>query len=59
MTKEAMRFLALNAVLHGHTLLEACQDSPKMLAECLGVTEEEAQKLNAQVASLPEAAPSE
>lgn len=46
MTKEAMRFLALNAVLHGHPAVAAFEDSTKLMAECLGVDEQEASSLS-------------
>lgn len=58
MTHEAMRFLALNSILHGHATLDGFDSLPNMAA-CLGVSEEEAAKLCLELDKLPRTAPSE
>lgn len=59
MNKEAMRFLALNSILHGHSVLEGFQNSVETMASCLGVDVEIASRLANDLDSLPEVEVSE
>lgn len=45
MNREAKRFVALNAVLHGHDVLNVFDDSLPEMADCLDLSEEAAKKL--------------
>lgn len=53
MTKEAMRFLALNAVLHGHSALSGFEDSIENMAEALAISVPEATELLKELDELP------
>lgn len=57
MTQEAMRFLALNAVLHGHSAVDAFEGSVATMAMCLDISEEEAGGLAYAMQSAPRVDP--
>ena len=58
MTHEALRFLALNAVLHGYEPVDGFDGRLGTMAQALDISEEEAKKLNDGIADLPRVAPS-
>ena len=53
MTKEAMRFLALNSMLHGHSVLAGFMNDSAVMADCLDIDKEEAEMLVKKLDELP------
>ncbi len=53
MTNEAMRFLALNGLLHGHSVLKGFDDSIEKMADALSIEVSEAEDLVKKLDALP------
>lgn len=59
MTNEALRFLALNAVLHGYPAVSGFEDDIERMADCLELTADAATHINNELVMLPDTPVSE